>query len=283
LESLAGITIDTLALSPVPGKTGSAAANTFGRRLKMRRLSIIGIGAGNPDHITVQAIKTLRDLDVIFLIDKGDDKDSLAALRKDLCARYIANPACRFVTARDPERDRAPADYQAAVTAWHAQRAAIYERMIRQELGESQHGAFLVWGDPSLYDGTLRILDQVAALQTVEFDLDVIPGITSVQALAARHRIPLNRVGGDIHITTGRQLAKGMPGDNVVVMLDGDCAFKTVKDGSVDIYWGAYVGTPDEILMSGPLRERGPEIEKIRNEARARHGWIMDTYLLRRS
>jgi precorrin-6A synthase len=249
----------------------------------MRRLSIIGIGAGNPDHITMQAIKALRDLDVVFLIDKGDDKDSLAALRKDLCARYIKNPACRYVTAKDPERDRAPADYPAAVGAWHTQRASIYERMIREELGETQHGAFLVWGDPSLYDSTLRILDQVAEMRTVAFDLDVIPGITSVQALAARHRIPLNRVGGDIHITTGRQLAKGMPGDNVVVMLDGDYSFKTVKDDNVDIYWGAYVGTADEILVSGALRERGPEIEKIRSEARTRHGWIMDTYLLRKN
>ena len=247
----------------------------------MRRLSIIGIGAGNPDHITMQAIKALRDLDVVLLIDKGDDKESLAQLRKDICARYIENPSCRFVTAKDPERDRTPADYQATVSEWHAQRASIYERMIREELGENQHGAFLVWGDPSLYDSTLRILDRVAAMQTVEFDLDVIPGITSVQALAARHRIPLNHVGGNIHITTGRQLAKGMPGDNVVVMLDGDCTFKTIKD-DVDIYWGAYVGTADELLVSGSLRERGREIEKIRTEARARHGWIMDTYLLRK-
>ena len=129
----------------------------------MRRLSIIGIGAGNPDHITMQAIKTLRDLDVVFLIDKGDGKDSLAALRKDICARYIENPSCRFVAAEDPERDRTPTDYQATVSAWHAQRASIYERMIREELGENQHGAFLVWGDPSLYDSTLRILDRVAA------------------------------------------------------------------------------------------------------------------------
>jgi precorrin-6A synthase len=248
----------------------------------MRRLSIIGIGAGNPDHVTLQAIKALRDLDVVFLIDKGDDKDSLAALRKELCARYIENPSCRFVSAKDPERDRAPADYQAAVREWHAQRASIYERMIREELGESHHGAFLVWGDPSLYDSTLRILDQVAAMQTVEFLLDVIPGITSVQTLAARHRIPLNHVGGDILITTGRRLAKGMPGNNVVVMLDGDCTFKTIKD-DVDIYWGAYVGTPDEILLSGPLRECGPRIEKVRSEARRHHGWIMDTYLLRKN
>ena len=248
----------------------------------MRRLSIIGIGAGNPDHITVQAIKALGSVDVIFLIGKGNDKEDLAQLRKDICARYITKPY-RIVETQDPERDRAPANYETAVTDWHKQRAAIYERMIREELADGQHGAFLVWGDPSLYDSTLRIVDQVAAMKTVAFELDVIPGITSVQALAARHKIALNRIGGPIHITTGRLLANGMPADDVVVMLDGDCAFKNVKDTGVDIYWGAYVGTADEILVSGKLQERGPEIEKIRSDARARHGWIMDTYLLRRN
>ena len=248
----------------------------------MRKLSIIGIGAGNPDHITIQAIKALGSVDVIFLIGKGNDKEDLAQLRKDICARYITKPY-RIVEAQDPERDRAPANYEAAVTDWHVLRAAIYERMIREELSDGQHGAFLVWGDPSLYDSTLRIVDQVAAMKTVMFELDVIPGITSVQALAARHKIALNRIGGPIHITTGRLLAKGMPADDVVVMLDGDCAFKNVKDAGVDIYWGAYVGTADEILVSGKLQERGPEIEKIRSDARARHGWIMDTYLLRKN
>lgn len=249
----------------------------------MRKLSIIGIGAGNPDHITVQAIKTLNDIDVIFLIDKGNDKAELAQLRKEICARYIKNASCRFVEAKDPERDRTPANYETAVATWHTQRAAIYDKMIREELGENQHGAFLVWGDPSLYDSTLRIVDQIAAMNTVAFELEVIPGITSVQALAARHKIALNRIGEPVHITTGRQLAKGMPGDDVVVMLDGDCAFRTVKDADVDIYWGAYIGTAEEILVSGKLRECGPEIEKIRSAARARHGWIMDTYLLRRT
>jgi precorrin-6A synthase len=219
---------------------------------------------------------------VIFLIGKGSDKEDLAQLRKEICARYITKPY-RIVETQDPERDRAPAHYETAVTDWHTQRTAIYERMIREALSDGQHGAFLVWGDPSLYDSTLRIVDQVAAMKTVAFDLDVIPGITSVQALAARHRIALNRIGGPIHITTGRLLAHGMPADNVVVMLDGDCAFKTVRDTGVDIYWGAYVGTADEILVSGKLQERGPEIEKIRSAARARHGWIMDTYLLRKN
>jgi precorrin-6A synthase len=249
----------------------------------MRKLSIIGIGAGNPDHITVQAIKTLRDIDVIFLIDKGDEKADLAALRKDICARYIKNASCRVVEAKDAERERAPLNYEAAVSEWHAQRAAIYEKLIREELSDGQRGAFLVWGDPSLYDSTLRIVDQVAAMQTVTFNLEVIPGITSVQALAAAHKIALNRIGGPIQITTGRLLAEGMPGDDVVVMLDGGCAFKAVKDRDVDIYWGAYVGTADEILVAGKLQQCGPEIEKLRSQARARHGWIMDTYLLRKN
>jgi precorrin-6A synthase len=66
-------------------------------------------------------------------------------------------------------------------------------------------------------------------------------------------------------------------------MLDGDCAFRQVEDRDVDIFWGAYLGTPDEILISGPLRERADEIESVRREARQRHGWIMDTYLIRKN
>lgn len=244
----------------------------------MRRLSIIGIGAGNPDHITVQAIKALRDLDVVFLIDKGDDKESLAALRKDICACYIENRSCRFVAAKDPERDRAPTDYQATVNAWHAQRASIYERMIREELGENQHGAFLVWGDPSLYDSTLRILDTVAA--HVDIDYDVIPGVTAIQALTARHRIPLNDIGEPVLITTGRQLRDNGLSGSAVVMLDADCSFQQCPPDT-RIWWGAYLGTPDELLVSGTVGEVGAEIAGLRADARARHGWIMDTYLLR--
>ena len=69
----------------------------------------------------------------------------------------------------------------------------------------------------------------------------------------------------------------------VVVMLDGECTFKAVKEANVDIYWGAYLGTADEILISGKLADRSAEIERVRSEARTRHGWIMDTYLLRRT
>jgi precorrin-2 methylase len=71
--------------------------------------------------------------------------------------------------------------------------------------------------------------------------------------------------------------------DDVVVMLDAECSFKTVSDPEVDIYWGAYIGTEDEILVSGNLKGRMHDIERIRREAKGKKGWIMDTYLLRKT
>jgi precorrin-6A synthase len=251
----------------------------------MRKLLIIGIGAGHRDHITMQAVKALNTVDVFFSVDKGREKDDLARLRREICQTYITDRSYRTVAAPDPERDRTPLAYEAAVKDWHERRAALFETMIARELGEEQCGAFLVWGDPSLYDSTLRIVEQIHARHAVAFTYEVIPGVTSVQALAAAHKISLNRIGGPVELTTGRNLVEGRAGgdrDDVVVMLDGDCAFNAIAQEGLDIYWGAYVGMADEVLVAGALSAVADEITKIRAEARARKGWIMDVYLLRR-
>jgi precorrin-6A synthase len=251
----------------------------------MRKVFIIGIGAGNPDYITVQAINALNAVDAVFVMDKGREKADLVRLRKEICKRYIKNTSYRTIEVPDPERDRTASSYESGVKAGHEQRAAIYERLIGQELGEEERGAFLVWGDPSLYDSTLRIIDRITARGTVAFEYEVVPGISSIQALAARHKIALNRIGQSIHITTGRKLSERLPddSDDVVVMLDAECSFKTITDPEIDIYWGAYIGTEDEILVSGNLQGRMHEIERIRSEAKGKKGWIMDTYLLRKT
>ena len=239
------------------------------------------MGAGHPEHITIQAINALKTADVLFVTDKGPDKEDLTRLRAEICARYAPEREFRTVIIPDPKRDRAAVDYTAAVQTWHDQRAELYETLFAETLGEAECGAFLVWGDPSLYDSTIRILQQIAERGVVGFEYEVIPGITSVQALTARHRIPLNRVGEPVHITTGRRLAtqRDLQADTVV-LLDGECAFSTL-DGDLEIYWGAYLGTPDEIILSGRLSQMAPLIQQTRAAARRRKGWIMDTYLIR--
>jgi precorrin-6A synthase len=250
----------------------------------VRKLLLIGIGVGDPDHLTLQAINALQQVDVFFVIDKGPDKADLVALRTEICRRHRPDGQYHTVELHDPERDRNPDHYRSAVRTWHDRRATVYEQAITNALGGNECGAFLVWGDPAIYDSTLRIIEQIIVTGRVALDLEVIPGISSIQLLAARHRIALNRVGEPVHITTGRNLAAGLIPDHgdVVVMLDGTCAFTTLAE-PVDIYWGAYLGTPHELLISGPLHEVGDEIQRTRAQARAAHGWIMDIYLLRRS
>jgi precorrin-6A synthase len=250
----------------------------------MRQLFVIGIGTGDPDHLTLQGMKALARAQVVFLLDKGADKAELVDLRRTLCERHLPSGSYRFVQLEDSARDASHASYTTAVEQWHERRLLAYEQAFERELGEGDTGAILVWGDPSLYDSTLRILNGLQARAKVAFEYEVVPGISSPQVLAARHKLPLNAIGGAVHVTTGRRLARGWPDgvDDVVVMLDGECAFLQLDEPGLEIFWGAYLGSEHELLRSGLLAEVKDEIARVRAAARSEHGWIMDTYLLRR-
>jgi precorrin-6A synthase len=256
-----------------------------GALMTSRAILVIGIGAGNPEFVTMQAVAALNRAEVFFVVDKGEDKSALLELREQICQRFIEDQdGYRVVEIPDPPRDRRAAAYTGAVEDWHELRSERFEAAIAEQLPTGGVGAFLVWGDPALYDSTLRVIDRILARGRVDFDYTVIPGITSVQSLAAAHRLPLNRIGEPIHITTGRRLAAGFPEDldSVVVMLDAALACADFIDGDLHLYWGAYLGTPDEVLRSGRLVDIAADVARTKQELRARHGWIMDTYLLRR-
>ena len=251
----------------------------------MRRLLVIGIGVGDPEYVTVQAVSALNRVDVFFVLDKGPAARDLELARQEILERYVAGHPYRTVTVTDPPRDRRAADYTGAVDDWRNERALRLEQVISAELPEHGVGGFLVWGDPSLYDGTLRVIEAILDRGELALEYDVLPGVSTIHALAARHRVTLNRVAGAVHVTTGRRLgAHGLPdgADDVVVMLDTELACAKLPEQDLEIYWGAYLGSADEILVSGRLGDVIGEIERVRQEARDRKGWIMDSYLLRR-
>ncbi|UYN96212.1 MAG: precorrin-6A synthase (deacetylating) [Enhydrobacter sp.] len=250
----------------------------------MRKLSVIGIGVGDPDHLTLQAVEALRRTDVFFVPGKGEEKAELREMRLDICRQFAIPGGHRIVDVEIPQRRRQPADYLAAVDDWHAEIASRYERAFLAELGEGERGSLLVWGDPSLYDSTLRLLERIAARGTA-LEVEVIPGLSSVQLLAARHGIALNRIGGPVLLAPARKLADGILPvgvDDVVVVLDGELTFRRFDGEAFDIYWGACLGSPDEILIAGRLVDVRQRIEAAREQVRHRKGWIMDVYLLRR-
>lgn len=246
-----------------------------------RTVLVVGIGAGHPEHLTLQAVRALQRVDVFFVVDKGEVKDGLIDVRREIVAGHV--PDARWVETPDPPRDRTAAAYADAVDDWRARRGEAFARLFADELDEGQTGAFLVWGDPSLYDSTLAALE--LARERIAFLVEVVPGISSVSALAAAHGITLNRVGRAVQVTTGRRVRDGgLPdgADDVVVMLDPRLAALDAAADGDDIFWGAYVSTPDELLVSGAAGQVRAQIRVLRAQALLRHGWVMDLTLVRR-
>lgn len=234
------------------------------------KVRIIGFGMG-PQHVTPEAAEALAGCDYALAVRKRDD-DPLLAVRQAVADAH----GRELVVVRDPERDRSPGldrdGYEAAVAAWYDARLASYRSVLEERGGTC---AFLVWGDPSLYDGTIRVLEDLGV------DFDVVPGVSAPQVLAARHRIVLHPVGEPVHVTTARRLRSDVAAGqrNLVVMLTAGVDLDGFEDWT--IWWGANLGGTGERLVAGRVSDVVAEIAAARDAAKADAGWVMDLFLLR--
>ncbi len=241
-------------------------------------LTLVGIGTGNPDHVTFQGAKAIRSADLILIPRKGENKADLAGLREEIIQAVTDTPP--QIAYFDIPKRRSDDGYLRGVDEWHDAIALRWQEAIKAH-PKAQHVALLIWGDPSLYDSSLRIASRL----NPQPETRVTPGITALQALTAAHAVPINELGAPYVVTTGRRIREeGWPKDasKVAVMLDGECSFQSLEMKDYDIWWGAYVGMKEEILIQGPLAEVSGQILKTRAQARADHGWIMDVYLLKK-
>ncbi len=234
------------------------------------RVRILGFGMG-PQHVTPEVAEALNGCDYALAVQKADH-DPLLDVRRAVAAAY----GVELVVVRDPERDRSPgldrAGYERAVADWYDARLASYRAVLESRGGTC---AFLVWGDPSLYDGAIRIFQDLGVAY------DVLPGISAPQMLAARHGIVLHEVGRPVHLTTARRLRADAGGGqrNLVVMLTAGVELAGFEDWT--IWWGANLGGTGERLVSGRVGTVIGEIEAARAAAKAEAGWVMDLFLLR--
>jgi precorrin-6A synthase len=237
------------------------------------RLLVLGIGMG-PQHVTSEVAAALRSCDYVVAARKGED-DGLLAVRHAVAS----SAGVPVVEVDDPPRDReaSPFHYPGAVADWHAARVALFEDVVRARGGTA---AFLVWGDPSLYDSTVRIVSALAS--RLGADYDVLPGVSAPQLLAARHKIVLHEVGRPLHITTARRFREAVDAgqENIVVMLGRSLDLAGLDDWRV--WWGANLGTDSEELAAGRVADVRAEITDARVRAKAAAGWILDICLLRR-
>lgn len=240
------------------------------------RVSIIGIGMG-PHQVTPEAADALRAVDYVVAAEKQQG-DPLLAIRREIAAGL----GVPLVAVPDPPRDRDPdgdGGYVGAVADWHAARTAAYEAVLAQRQGTA---GFLVWGDPAFYDSTIRILEAIAERGVVEVEYDVVPGISALQLLAARHRIVLHDVGQPLHVTTGRLLSDAVEAGqtNIAVLLNRSVELAGLQDWT--IWWGGNLGRPEEELVAGRVGDVLAEVEAARERVRAAAGWVLDIFVVRR-
>ncbi|MCF8609773.1 precorrin-6A synthase (deacetylating) [Gordonia sp. HY285] len=249
--------------------------------MKPVALRVIGIGPGGPRQITLDAVDAIAATDVFLILDKGDRTSELTGVRQQMLDAHAA-PGHTVVAVPDPPRDRDPADYATEVRRWHAARVDAIDAALTAHLPDGGTAAFLVWGDPALYDSTLRLTDALARRRPLS--VDVVPGVTSASALTAAHGIVAHAVGEPILTTTGRRLSSTPDGadQNQIVMLDSSLAFRETADPDDTVYWGACLGTEHEVLVSGRVADVADEIAATRARVRDELGWIMDIYLLQK-
>ena len=252
-----------------------------------KRVRVIGVGPGDPDQLTLEAVRALREVDFFVVTDRsgrGGMPDPLVEARGRLLERHLDREPV-VVRVEDPEREPRPdrtvpqEEYDAVVARWHEARQAAYETALLAHDGDA---GFLVWGDPAFYDSTIRILQSVHERGRVALDIEVVPGISSLQVLAARHRLVLQEVGQALHVTSGRRLHEAIAAGerNIVVMLNRVIELDGLDDWQ--IWWGGNLGTPTEELAAGRVGDVLPAIDAARARAEAAAGWVLDVFLLRR-
>ena len=119
----------------------------------IRDLWLVGIGTGSPSHLTLEGVQALREAAVVLMPQKGDDKDKLVSLRRRILE--ASGSLARVVPFDYPERDPA-LPYAERVALWHDEIARRW-KAAHDAVGVPGPVALMVWGDPSLYDSTLRI------------------------------------------------------------------------------------------------------------------------------
>ncbi len=132
----------------------------------------VGVGPGDPDHLTLKAVNALQQVDVVFAAASTKHDHSLAHriaaphLRSHVPIVRLGFPMTR--------------DHDALHTAWRANAETVIH-----ELDRGRHAAFLTLGDPMLYSTFAYLLRELRTLRP-ELPVVVVPGITSMQAAAAR-------------------------------------------------------------------------------------------------
>lgn len=198
-------------------------------------ITFVGMGPGDPELLTLKAVRAIREADWIAMPDTGMGSSAVTAIAGDLLeGKRVLKLYMPMRGGRDSWRDA------------HAQAVeALSERL---EAGENV--AYLVLGDPMLYATGSYLMAMLAD----RFETRVIPGVTSMCAAAARLKVPLCEDRQRLQVWPGFPEGSALPDGNVVVMKANGKLREILAAGEGrEMYLARNIGMEGE--YAGPLRD----------------------------
>ncbi len=200
----------------------------------------IGVGVGDPENITLKAIKVLRDIDVIVLPEAKTGEGSVAFdIVKEYVKENVDKIFLEFPMLKDVE----------ARKIFRKNNANI----INDELSKGKNVAFLTIGDPMTYSTYTYVLEHILEVVKVES----ISGINSFNSIAARLNIPL--IIGDedlkvISVNNKTDFYKEIDNNDNIVFMKISRNFQKIKKAILE------TGNKDNAVI---VSDCGKENEKI--------------------
>jgi precorrin-2/cobalt-factor-2 C20-methyltransferase len=148
------------------------------------RLIGVGTGPGDPDLLTIKAVRAIESADVVAYFAKQGNASNARNIVADLLTTQIEEQLGYPVTT---EIDRRHDDYKAATNGFYAEAAA----RVAAHLDAGRTVAVLSEGDPLFYGSYMHIHVRLAS----RYDTEVIPGITAMSGCWSQAGLPL--VQGD--------------------------------------------------------------------------------------
>jgi precorrin-2/cobalt-factor-2 C20-methyltransferase len=233
--------------------------------LTSSQLTAVGLGPGDPELITLKGLRAIEAASLIFTPRSQDGEQSLA-LR---IAQPWLRPERQQVVELALPMTRNPAQL---VAAWQAAADQIAHTLAVSGQ-ENPRGVYLLLGDPLLY-GTFTYIWGELAARHPHIEIEIVPGVTSFAAAAARTKFLLSATSDRVAIlpasyeTDAAELRRLLADYETVIMLKVGPVLPqmlaTIEDlGLLDsTLYAERVGMPEELIVVGP------EVRALHNQRR---------------
>lgn len=216
----------------------------------------VGVGPGPMEYLTLKAAEVLRSVDVIFTVVGPKSKKSVSrAVVEELGSLSGEIVDLQFTMSRDA----------------NLRHLAVVEnaRIIEEHLNAGKNCAFATIGDPMIYS-TFGYVMKFLQEHSPEISIEVIPGITSFAALAARSKSILVEDTEELRIVPGFDKISAddiefQPGTTTALMKlyrNRETILDRIGDDErYDILYGARLGLDEEKIHRDmeQVRELPPE------------------------